>query len=99
MRHKISNTGTQIEFFSPSKNSLGLVQIDQNNDIIAINSFDNDDNYKGWWSDWGECVGVNLNTMTNGSVGGSIYGLACIAFGPECAAGVAIGCAIGATIN
>jgi hypothetical protein len=53
----------------------------------------------GWWSDWGDCVGASLTKMTDGSVKGSVWGLACIAFGPECAAGTALGCAAAATFN
>ena len=37
--------------------------------------------------------------MTDSSVGGSVYGLACIAFGPECAGGIAAGCALSALFN
>lgn len=54
---------------------------------------------KGWWNRWGGCVGTVLRKMTDGSVGGSIAGLACIAFGPQCAAGVGLGCAGNATFS
>lgn len=54
---------------------------------------------RGWWSTWGDCVGSSLTKMTDGSVEGSIWGLACIAFGPECAAGTALGCAAAATFS
>lgn len=74
----------------------GIITDSYGFDDVNINL--RNDGQKGWFDDWGECVGVNLNTMTDGSVGGSIYGLACIAFGPECAAGIAIGCAIGASL-
>ena len=73
-------------------------------DGIVSNSYGNtlnDDSRskkaKSWWGSWGECVGTGLNAMTDGSVEGSVMGLLCIAFGPECAIGGALGCAVVAT--
>jgi hypothetical protein len=43
---------------------------------------------------FGECVRSALNRFTDGSTFGSIMGLGCIAFGPQCAAGIAIGCGL-----
>ncbi len=51
----------------------------------------------GWWDCWGTCVGSTFDQMTDGSVVGSAAGLACLVFGPECAAAAGVGCSIMAT--
>jgi hypothetical protein len=47
-------------------------------------------------SRFGRCVQANTSRMTDGSFLGSVYGLSCMAFGAQCAAGIALGCAAAA---
>jgi hypothetical protein len=43
---------------------------------------------------WGQCVKGKLDDMTDGSFLGSAAAIGCMAFGVECAVGIAVGCAI-----
>lgn len=93
-----------VKYYNLNYEEIGGVTVD-NGIVTNAYGFFNDENLsgrssqmRGWWDTWGDCIGYNLDTMTDGSVEGSIFGLACIAFGPECAAGLAIGCAVAASI-
>jgi hypothetical protein len=100
---KISNENSTyfVKYYDLNKSEIGGLTISEGiiTDAYGIIIESKEKSYKaaGWWSRWGDCVGASLNKMTDGSVEGSIYGLACIAFGPECAIGVGLGCAAGAT--
>ena len=50
------------------------------------------------WCHFGGCVKYTLSRFTDGSVSGSLMGLGCLAFGPECALTIGGGCFIGALI-
>lgn len=55
--------------------------------------------YKGWWDRWTGCVSTAFQQFTNGhSTAATIGGLVCVATGPYCAAGAALGCAGHATV-
>jgi len=54
---------------------------------------------KGWWGRWGSCVSAGFNSFFNGNPLNAAAGLTCVAFGPACAAGGAVGCAAAATFQ
>ncbi|NOU61060.1 hypothetical protein [Marinifilum caeruleilacunae] len=70
-------------------------------DVISFTTYEelsNQSQTKGFWSGWGDCVGVAMDRMSSGTVYGSIEAMVCVAFGPSCAVGTSIGCAIKASL-
>jgi hypothetical protein len=93
---KITEDGNKrtASYYTTELSDIGSVTVENGIIIDAKGSYANlaDGRTTGWWSEWGNCVGTAFNTMTNGSVAGSVVGVGCVIFGPECGAGVAVGC-------
>lgn len=78
-----------------SNNDLIASMYSKDGTIVSLEGYSVDGSkLKGWWSRWGGCIGDAFKRMSSDTVAGSIEGVACIAFGPSCAAGMTIGCAI-----
>tara|TARA_R110002050_G_scaffold200591_1_gene335531 strand:- start:74551 stop:75252 length:702 start_codon:yes stop_codon:yes gene_type:complete len=59
--------------------------------VVSVNNYgENPDFTASWYSPWVDCVEDKINTLANNPV----LGLGCMAIGPECAGGIAIGCAV-----
>lgn len=54
---------------------------------------------QGFFGRWGDCVARVLDDMAGGTVIGSTAAILCIYMGPECAATIAVVCAISALIS
>ncbi len=94
---QISKKGNQtiVTYDSESLETIGSLTVENGVIIGGEVSFQTPPNTGGSTErKFGECVRSTLNRFTDGSTFGSIMGLGCMAFGVECAAGIAVGCAI-----
>ena len=96
---ELGNKKTKVEYLNPDTREVFASLVVQDGIIIDSSNFTSAHLAKssGWWSRWSKCIGISLSKMTDGSVEGSVYGIICLAFGPECAAGLTLGCAAAAT--
>ena len=101
--NKIKENEYIVEYYTTNNELLG--NFTAKNGIIIESNFNSifDANNKSkvfsWWETWADCVGVVLDSFTDGTVSGALGGITCLAAGPECAAGVAIGCGIAADVE
>ena len=79
-------------FFNSNNELLGSISVKDN---VLINSYVNSDlkSTSSFLSKWNECVKAAIDRMSSGTTWGNVEFLACVTFGPSCAAGTAIGCA------
>lgn len=77
----------KLEFFTPEHDFIDGVE--SNNGVLERLS-----NSSANGRSWGACVGGKFDDMTNGTTLGSAAGLACAAFGVQCAVGIGVGCLI-----
>lgn len=88
---------TTVYYFTVNLEELGRLKVERGVLIEFGFGFEQHGNAlrrPGFWNNWTNCVNRTLNRFTDGSTFGAVMGLGCIAFGPECAAGISIGCAI-----
>lgn len=79
-----------VEYYNLNEEKIGVLEVNNGKITDAFGIYNSN---RGWWDDWSDCVADGFNSMFDGSVGGAAVGLLCVAFGPECAAGAALGCA------
>ena len=53
----------------------------------------------GWWGRWASCIGRGFSSFVDGNPIHAAAGLVCVAWGPQCAVGAALGCAAAATFQ
>lgn len=81
----------RTEFYDSSNQLLGAIIV-QDNVIVEAYS-ENTKSANDFGEKWNECIKRAIDRMSSGTTWGNIEFLACVAFGPSCAAGTAIGCA------
>lgn len=82
---------SQTQFFNRDNVLLGEIVV-QNNKILKSSAFFTK-SAASFGSAWNDCVKAAIDRMGYGDFWGNIEFLACVAFGPSCAAGIIIGCA------
>lgn len=88
---QINEITGRTKFFDCCDELVGEIVV-QNNIIVNTN-VNITKSANGFGSRWNRCVKNAIMRMSSGTTGGNIEFLACVAFGPSCAAGTAIGCA------
>ena len=96
---RIFNSGNQttVHYFTVDLEELGRLIV--KNGLLVESTFGyspqgNTLRRPGFWNNWTNCVNRNVDRFTDGSTFGAVMGIGCIAFGPSCAAGISIGCAL-----
>lgn len=81
----------KTEFYDSSDQLLGSIIVQD--DVIVEAYSGNTKSANGFGAKWNKCIKDAIDRMSSGTTWGNIEFLACVAFGPSCAAGTAIGCA------
>lgn len=94
---KIENDIYEVKYFNLEGEVIAELSVKDGVILNQTGIFDDKNTATGRFSDrWAKCVKANADRMTDGSISGGVYLLSCMAFGAQCAAGIAAGCAAAA---